>query len=131
MQKIIAAGGHGGNDQGDGGFPLNTVEVYDISLNTWQTGVYDNDHIKEDVRKEHSKMVDYHPPAQGTMEIIPPEDPIIPPEACIIPPEGRRRPKVEAARRRDNAGRGRNNGARRRNNFHLARGMWGDKYIIT
>ena len=76
-------------------------------------------------------MGDYHPPARGTMEIIPPEDPIIPPEACIIPPEGRRRPKVEAARRRDNAGRGRNNGARRRNNFHLARGMWGDKYIIT
>ena len=44
------------------------------------------------------EMGDYHPPARGTMEIIPPEDPIIPPEACIIPPEGCRRPKVEAAR---------------------------------
>ena len=41
-------------------------------------------------------MGDYHPPARGTMEIIPPEDPIIPPEACIIPPEGRRRPKAVA-----------------------------------
>ena len=76
-------------------------------------------------------MGDYHPPAWGTMEIIPPEDPIIPPEACIIPPEGRRRPKVEAARRLENAGQGGTNGAQRRNNFHLARGMWGDKYIIT
>ena len=56
MQKIIAAGGHGGDDQGDGGFPLNTVEVYDISLNTWETGVYDNDHINGHLRKEHSQM---------------------------------------------------------------------------
>ena len=56
VQKIIAAGGHSGNDQGDGGFPLNTVEVYDISLNTWETGVYDNDHIKGDHGEEHSQI---------------------------------------------------------------------------
>ena len=55
MQKIIAAGGHSGIE-GDGGFSLNTVEVYDISLNTWETGVYDNDHINGHLGKEHSQM---------------------------------------------------------------------------
>ena len=56
MQKIIAVGGYSGNDQGDGDFPLNTVEVYDISLNTWETGVYDDDHINGYLGKEHSQM---------------------------------------------------------------------------
>ena len=48
VQKIIAAGG--------GWFPTDIVEVYDISLNTWETGVYDNDHIKGNLGKEHSQM---------------------------------------------------------------------------
>ena len=33
VQKIIAAGGD----------VTDIVEVYDISLNTWETGVYDNE----------------------------------------------------------------------------------------
>ena len=51
VQKIIAAGG---NDEST----LYIVEVYDISLNTWKTGVYtyDNDHIKGDLVKEFSQM---------------------------------------------------------------------------
>ena len=56
VQKIIAVGGYSGNDEGDGGFPLSTVEVYEISLNTWETGVYDNDHINGHLGKEHSQM---------------------------------------------------------------------------
>ena len=55
MEKIIAAGGEGGT-----GGPMNTVEVYDISLNTWETGVYDNDHIRGYLGKEHSQMSVYN-----------------------------------------------------------------------
>ena len=39
VQKIIAAGGEF----------TDIVEVYDISLNTWETGVYDNDQLKGDL----------------------------------------------------------------------------------
>ena len=47
VRKIVAAGGiaNGVTD---------TVEVYDIALNTWETGVYDNDHINGDAGKDHS-----------------------------------------------------------------------------
>ena len=45
VQKIIAAGGMGGYGNSD----LNIVEVYDMSLNTWETGVYDNDQFKGDL----------------------------------------------------------------------------------
>ena len=45
VQKIIVAGGY-----------QPSVEVYDISLNTWETGVYDNDHINGHLGKEHSQM---------------------------------------------------------------------------
>ena len=53
VQKIIAAGGY---DAGGCCPIVDTVDVYDISLNTWETGVYDNDHIKGDLGKEHSQM---------------------------------------------------------------------------
>ena len=48
VQKIIAAGGWGSNGY--------LVEVYTISLNTWETGVYGNDDIRRDLGKEHSQM---------------------------------------------------------------------------
>lgn len=52
VRKIVAAGGGWFR----GGGPLNIVEVYDISLNTWETGVYDNDHIKGNLGREDSQM---------------------------------------------------------------------------
>ena len=53
VQKIIVAGGIYNTEHSD---ILNTVEVYDISLNTWETGVYDNDHINGNLGKEHLHM---------------------------------------------------------------------------
>ena len=53
MEKIIAAGGEAALPGRFPGGPVNTVEVYDISLNTWETGVYDTDRINGDLGKEH------------------------------------------------------------------------------
>ena len=53
VEKIIAAGGEAALPGHFPGGPVNTVEVYDISLNTWETGVYDTDRINGDLGKEH------------------------------------------------------------------------------
>ena len=49
VRKIIAAGGCCT-------LYNNMVEVYDISLNSWETGVYNNDDINGDFGKDHSQM---------------------------------------------------------------------------